>query len=221
MSSSSLSASSQRNGILLRFVFYIALFAFYNEGMLWEAAQPAIDGQKFTSFEWNFSEVMQNIMLGGSACLALLAHTRWPVFRSGSLLLALFLLASMARQNHLRLEDWIHPLAWKILVLVFAVYAFTHLFRHWSVLKAELNSYAGSYSFGLLIAGLLTTYVYSRFFGRQVLWQAALGDGYLRTAKNLAEEATESIGYMLIFAAAIELCVLARRLCQQQHTLTR
>lgn len=210
------SAATQRNGILLRFILYIALFVFYNEGMLWEATQAAIAGQKFTSYELNFSEVMQNLMLGGAACLALIARRQWPVLRTGCLLLALFLLASMARQNHLRLEEWMHPIAWKIIVLALAIYAFTTLFRHWQSLKNELNTYAGSYSFGLLIAGLLTTYVYSRLFGRQVLWQAALEDGYLRTAKNLAEEATESIGYMLIFAASVELCLLTRRLYRVQ-----
>lgn len=215
------SATAQRNGILLRFVLYIALFVFYNEGMLWEATQAAIAGQKFTSYELNFSEIMQNLMLGGGACLALAARKQWPVFRTGSLLLALFLLASMARQNHLRLEEWLHPLAWKVLVLVFAIYAFVTLFRHWQTLKDELNTYTRSYSFGLLIAGLLTTYVYSRLFGRQILWQAALEGGYLRTAKNLAEEATESIGYMLIFAASVELYLLARRLYREQlsHSL--
>lgn len=206
----------QRNGVLLRLLFYIALFIIYNLGIHWEARLPDLGYDKFDSSHFGFSEFMQNLMLGLSVVFALVAHAKWPVLRNGCLLLALFLLASMARQNHLRFEDLVGAkAAWKVVVAVLAIYALYTLVRHWKDFLQELNVYAGTYSFGLLMAGVLTTYVFSRLFGRQVLWMDVMGEHYVRIVKNLAEETTESIGYMLICMGTLELCLLTRRLSRQ------
>lgn len=206
----------QRNGVLLRLLFYIALFVIYNLGIHWEARLPNIGYDKFDSSHFGFSEFMQNLMLGLSVVFTLMAYAKWPVLRNGCLLLALFLLASMARQNHLRIEDLTGTnAAWKIMVTLLAIYALYTLIRHWKDFLQELNIYAGTYSFGLLMAGILTTYVFSRLFGRQILWMDVMGEHYIRIVKNLAEETTESIGYMLICMGALELCLLARRFARQ------
>lgn len=208
--------ASQRNASLLRLLFYIALFVIYNVGIHWEARLPDLGYDKFDSSHFGFSELMQNLMLSLSVVFTLFARAKWPVFRNGCLLLALFLLASMARQNHLRFEDMVGTKAlWKAIVAALAVYALYTLIRNWKAFLQELNVYAGSYSFGLLMAGVLTTYVFSRLFGRQVLWMDVMGEHYIRIVKNLAEETTESIGYMLICMGTLELCLLTRRLFRQ------
>lgn len=209
-------ATRERNMLLLRFLIYVALFVIYNIGIHWEACQPAVGYDKFDSAHFGFSEFMQNLMLGLSVVFTLSARFKWPALRNGCTLLALFLLASMARQNHLRVEDWAGTKAiWKVIVALLAVYAIYLLYRRGRAFLSELNVYAGTYSFGLLISGILTTYIFSRMFGRQVLWQDVMGEHYVRIVKNLAEETTESIGYMLICMGTLELCLLARRLHQQ------
>lgn len=205
--------ASQRNYALLRLLFYIALFIIYNLGIHWEACLPDLGYDKFDSSHFGFSEFMQNLMLGLSVVFTLIARTKWPVFRNGCLLLALFLLASLARQNHLRFEDIMDTKAgWKAIVAVLALYALYVLVRSWKAFLQELNVFASTYSFGLLMAGVLTTYVFSRLFGRQILWMDVMGEHYVRIVKNLAEETTESIGYMLICMGTLELCLLTRRL---------
>ena len=207
---------NQRNALLLRLLMYIALFVIYNVGIHWEARLPDMGYDKFDSLHFGFSEFMQNLMLSLSVVFTLFARAKWPVFRHGCLLLGLFLLASMARQNHLRIEDIVDTkVIWKAIVGLLALYALYTLIRYWKEFVQELNAYANSYSFGLLMAGVLTTYVFSRFFGRQVLWVDVMGEHYVRVVKNLAEETTESIGYMLICMGALELCLLARRISRQ------
>lgn len=206
----------QRNALLLRLLLYIALFVIYNLGAHWEARLPDLGYDKFDSSHFGFSEFMQNLMLSLSVVFTLFARAKWPVLRNGCLLLALFLLASLARQNHLRFEDLVGTKAiWKAIVALLAVYAVYTLVRHWKAFLLELNIYANSFSFGLLMAGVMTTYVFSRLFGRQVLWIDVMGEHYIRVVKNLAEETTESIGYMLICMGALELCLLTRRLFRQ------
>lgn len=207
---------SQRNVLLLRLLLYIALFVIYNLGVHWEARLPDLGYDKFDSSHFGFSEFMQNLMLSLSVVFTLLARAKWPVLRNGCLLLVLFLLASIARQNHLRFEDLVGTKAiWKAIVALLALYAVCMLVRHWKAFLQELNIYTNSFSFGLLMAGVLTTYVFSRLFGRQVLWMDVMGEHYIRIVKNLAEETTESIGYMLICMGTLELCLLTRRLFRQ------
>ena len=208
--------ASQRNYALLRLLLYIALFIIYNLGIHWEARLPDLGYDKFDSSHFGFSEFMQNLMLGLSVVFTLIARAKWPVFRHGCLLLALFLLASIARQNHLRFEDIMGTKAiWKAIVAILALYALYALIRSWKTFLQELNVFASTYPFGLLMAGVMTTYVFSRLFGRQVLWMDVMGEHYVRIVKNLAEETTESIGYMLICMGTLELCLLTRRLFRQ------
>ncbi|MDP1086466.1 transporter, partial [Klebsiella pneumoniae] len=72
-------------------------------------------------------------------------------------------------------------------------------------------AYANSFSFGLFAAGFLTTYVFSRLYGRQDFWRAVLQENYLRDFKSAAEELVELFGYALLLIAVIELVLLARR----------
>ena len=54
------------------------------------------------------------------------------------------------------------------------------------------------------MSGFITLFVFSRMFGRKVLWKAIMDDKFLRVVKDAAEECTELFGYLLIVFAAIE-----------------
>ena len=65
---------------------------------------------------------------------------------------------------------------------------------------------------GLFVAGMLTTYIFSRLYGRQVFWQTVMQENYMRDVKSMAEEVIELLGYAMILIALVELMLLARRL---------
>ncbi|WP_027962458.1 hypothetical protein [Halomonas halodenitrificans] len=57
----------------------------------------------------------------------------------------------------------------------------------------------------------MTTYVFSRLYGRGDFWEAVLQENYVRDFKSGAEEVVELFGYALLLIAVIEFVLLARR----------
>ncbi len=64
--------------------------------------------------------------------------------------------------------------------------------------------------FGMLLAGFLTVFVFSRLFGCKILWESAMADGYMRCIKNMAEESLELLGYLFIAFGAVEYYLLKK-----------
>ncbi len=50
--------------------------------------------------------------------------------------------------------------------------------------------------------------VYAEIIGQAELWQALMGDGYIRSVKRTVEELAEFMGYLLLFYGAVETCFL-------------
>ncbi|CAN0573307.1 unnamed protein product, partial [Ectocarpus sp. 12 AP-2014] len=71
---------------------------------------------------------------------------------------------------------------------------------------------SNTFAFGLFTAGVLTTYIFSRLYGRQDFWRAVLEEHYISTFKSVAEEVVELLGYSLILFATLELLLLALRI---------
>ena len=71
---------------------------------------------------------------------------------------------------------------------------------------------SNTFAFGLFTAGVLTTYIFSRLYGRQAFWQAILEESYSGTFKSVAEEVVELLGYSLILIATVELLLMTRRI---------
>ncbi|SCY26312.1 hypothetical protein [Desulfoluna spongiiphila] len=102
------------------------------------------------------------------------------------------------------LDRYLFDGAWQVLVLLTGALAIVRAFQDRDALKAALHDFSGRPSFGLMAGGFITVFVFSRIFGRQVLWRAIMGDGYLAVVKNAAEEGVELLGYTLIFVGSLE-----------------
>src|SRR5690606_9729329 len=83
--------------------------------------------------------------------------------------------------------------------------------KNFSSFLLEVKEYVSSAPFGIFLMGFLTTYVFSRLFGRKVFWNAAMAGRYFRAVKNTAEEWLELYGYLIILIAVIELCLMAKK----------
>jgi hypothetical protein len=161
--------------------------------------------------ELGFTEFTQTLVL--ATCCAMLVYIRqvlkvWPTV---TLLLLAFLAASLVREQDHFLDSYVAHNTWKALVALIIIPTLVWVVKQRRRFLDEFAYYSNTFSFGLFTAGVLTTYIFSRLYGRQEFWQTILEDSYVRNFKNIAEEVVELLGYSLMLIATLELLLLARR----------
>lgn len=191
----------------IRAALYILLIAGLAQGTFIEALHyPEV---RFS--EYGFTELAQTTVLALTAALLLYTRQVLKVLPTVTLLMFGFVFASLIREQDYFLDAWVARHTWKVLVALVVVPVLFWVIRERQRFVAEFASYANSFSFGLFAAGVLTTFVFSRLYGRSDFWEAVLQVHYVRTFKDAAEEVVELLGYALILIAVIELTLLARR----------
>ncbi|MDH2299526.1 hypothetical protein U0O11_15170 [Cobetia sp. D5] len=171
--------------------------------------------------EASWTEHMQSTLLALSAATMWLVHSRLPDLRTISLLLFGLFAASLIREQDALLDGMIGDGSWQFLVSVVAIPVIIGVWRNRNRFIAEFEHFGRSFAFGLFGAGFLATYVFSRLYGRSEFWETLMGDSYLRSVKNAAEEVTELFGYTLMAIAVIEIVLLAIRMGRQRRALLR
>lgn len=171
--------------------------------------------------EASWTEHMQSTLLALSAATMWLVHSRLPDLRTISLLLFGLFAASLIREQDAMLDGMIGDGSWQFLVSVVAIPVIIGVWRNRARFVAEFEHFGRSFAFGLFGAGFLATYVFSRLYGRSEFWETLMGDSYLRSVKNAAEEVTELFGYTLMAIAVIEIVLLAIRMGRQRRALLR
>lgn len=191
----------------LRALLYILLIAGVMQGLYYVILQQPVI--RFS--EQGFTELTQSAVLLTASVLLIYTRRAFKALPTVTLLLFTFVFSSLIREQDAHLDTYVFDGAWQLLVgLVVLPCLFLVIHRRRNFI-AKFARYANSLSFGLFAAGFLTTYVFSRLFGRSELWMAILGERYERTFKDAAEEVVELFGYLLILIAIIELTLLARR----------
>jgi hypothetical protein len=191
----------------LRASLYILLVAGIIQGVYYEALY--LPETRFS--ERGFTELAQSGLLALATLLLLYVRLGLRELPQVSLLLLAFVASSLVREQDALLDARVFDGAWQLLVALIILPSLYGVIRHRREFAAQFAGYANSLSFGLFAAGFLTTYVFSRLYGRSEMWQAILREDYARTFKDAAEEVVELFGYALILIAMIELALLARR----------
>ncbi|MDI5986777.1 hypothetical protein QLQ85_18475 [Halomonas sp. M4R5S39] len=191
----------------LRATLYILFIAALAQGAYLEALH--FHGVRFT--ERGFTELAQSALLLTASVLLLYTRQVLKVLPTLTLLVFAFVFSSLIREQDAVLDRYVFDGAWQLLVTLVIVPCLYLVIRARRRFLAEFAAYANSFSFGLFAAGVLTTYVFSRLYGRSAFWEAVLQEHYARTFKDAAEEVVELFGYALILIAVIELTLLARR----------
>ncbi|MFQ3786056.1 hypothetical protein [Halomonas sp. A29] len=167
--------------------------------------------------EYGLVELAQSLVLATSAALLFYVRQVQRALPTVTLLMFAFIASSLIREQDYWLDTRVARHAWKVLVALIVLPALALVIRRRHRFADEFRHYSNTFSFGLFASGVLVTYVFSRLFGRQSLWQAIMQESYLRSFKNAAEEMVELLGYALILIAIIELVLLARRWCMARH----
>lgn len=193
--------------ILVRAVLYVLFIGAIAQGAYLEALYlPSV---RFS--ELGFTEFTQTLVL--ATCCAMLIYIRqvlkvWPTV---TLLLLAFVAASLVREQDYFLDNYIARNTWKVLVALIIIPTLVWVIKQRRRFLEEFAHYSNTFAFGLFTAGVLTTYIFSRLYGRQDFWRTVLQESYTRDFKNVAEEVVELLGYSLILIATLELLLLARR----------
>lgn len=117
-------------------------------------------------------------------------------------LMALFFLIAFIREFNNQLEYWFY------VALPFILW-FAYLFiRNFKKVWSSFEQFIKLPSSGAFFIGFLVCFVFSRLFGKTTLWKALLEETYNRSAKNLAEEGIELLGYAIILISVVELLFL-------------
>ena len=190
----------------IRATLYILLIA----GMAQGAYLEGLHFPEVRFSERGFTELAQSAVLLSASLLLLYTRQVLKVLPTVTLLMFAFTFSSFIREQ----DYWLDMVArhtWKAIVALIVFPTLFWVIRERKRFVDEFRHYVNSFSFGLFAAGVLTTYVFSRLYGRSAFWEAVLEENYIRTFKDAAEEIIELLGYTLILIAVIELTLLARR----------
>ncbi len=164
-------------------------------------------GYKFTD-ENSYTEYLQELMLFVTSLLFIWAGVKNRGVQGFTTLMAGIALIALIRELDLQLNLIVHGF-WKypaFLVLIITAYL---VYRKKDTLFSGISDFLKKPSWGVMLSGFLTVFVFSRLFGKKTFWMALMDDGYMRTVKNAAEEGTELLGYTLIAIAAVEYLISA------------
>jgi hypothetical protein len=190
-----------------RIIIYAGLVILAAFWMRFDAARIGPGESLFDESSW--TEWTQTALLGTTLALALYSSVFMSALQSTAILLVGLSAASLIREQDYLL-DHVHPLAWESLVVLVTLPVLLLSWQRRERLTAELRVYTGTYAFGILVAALITTYVFSRLFGTGAFWREVMGEAYVPIVKTVVQEGLELYGYLLFAVATIEFVFLAR-----------
>src|SRR5690554_1083779 len=192
----------------LRLVVYGLAVVILAEFMRWEAGID-VGEVKFT--EASYVEYLQALLLFISCVVLAWIYFHHHVYRWMAALMFGFLGASFIREQDVYFERYLGDGTWQIPVYALLALVLYKVIKNFPAFLQQLDEFLSSASFGLFLMGMLTTYVFSRLFGRTEFWEAVMEERYFRSVKNTAEECLELYGYMILFIAVVEYLILARK----------
>lgn len=192
----------------LRFFIYSLILGGLVLALTWEAKRTPID-QLFS--EQSLIEYFQEgaLLIAVLFCVAMGRIN--PNRRALAWILGGAALMAFIRELDAFLDARVFDGAWQVLVSLSLIVVVYRVYAHRKGLKESVAWFINRSSFGLMASGFITVFIYSRLIGRTVFWEAVMGDRYIRSVKNLAEEGTELLGYALILIGVIELFLELRR----------
>jgi hypothetical protein len=186
--------------LFARILIYGVLMVLLSQFTMWDAAAEV--PMKFS--ENTFTEWAQQSILFIMAILFGVVAWKHVSFRALSIVLMGISLIGLVREYNNFFNNQVFDGAWQVTALLVLIMVLVLFYPYRRQLVANLKTYQGSISQGFLLAGFLSTFIYSRLFGRTVFWEALMEQNYLQNAKNAAEEGTELLGYSLLLIASIE-----------------
>jgi len=181
--------------IFIRVLIYSLLVFGMAEGVFFDAGHPR--GTSYFS-EATFTEVAQEVIFFVLFVLYLILGYKWREIQPVSNIVSIFFLISFFREFNFLSIDWSYPALVALIVLIWLVV------RDFKKIKAATIRFFSVPASSWLLAGFLTTYIFSRLMGRSKFWRLMYKDETYRLAKAGTEEGIELLGDTLMLIGAIE-----------------
>jgi hypothetical protein len=192
---------SSKEGFSARVIFYTLMLAGLGHGLALLA--QGFGGHEFSvegsPVEW--AHVLFSLL---ASCFFLSGSKVRPDYRLLLRVMAALCFAASMREVDKLSSHWVFENAYWMISLMVVIWASVPALKSRAVLTGEIRDFIGSPCFLLAWVGLVTI-MFAQLFGQKELWQAVMetSEEPYRTAKNMAEEGVEFLGYIfLIFAAA-------------------
>ncbi|MBI5504710.1 MAG: hypothetical protein HY899_07895 [Deltaproteobacteria bacterium] len=190
------------SALLVRLLVYASLAAGVFE-LLVRAAASSGDSRWLSRDDGPVELVQLAAIVAAAAALAALSRKAPRLSELLRLLACLAMLGAMRELDNLTLQfGWRSGYLW--MGLPFALYAMSLLATTRGRLLDQLAVFVRSPAFALLAAGFFIIVIYAQLIGQKVLWIAVLGPDAYRPTKDLIEESSELLGYLLVVFGAAE-----------------
>ena len=161
--------------------------------------------------EASWTEYCQELMLLTIIIVSLLAARQYASYRLMNISLAASSAVFLIREFNNFAYEYLFPYAWQVGALLVAVPFLVFIARNFRSFLRELTAAANTYSFAILLVGMLVLQLFSRLYGLPFWWQKLMGDGYMRVVMRASEESIELLGYSILCIGACEFYLFTRQ----------
>jgi hypothetical protein len=172
-------------------------------------------------------EITQEILLFVSAILLIAFSSKAGGFKIFNLSLAGFLGVHFVREFDFWLNAQLFDKAWQVLALIILVLIVVMVIRNWKKFIFEFVAISKTYGFAFFFSGLIILHVFSRLYGRKLMWIDLLRDthdkyvienngekvialrDFMRPVKDASEESIELLAYSIIFIGVVEMIMFS------------
>lgn len=144
-------------------------------------------------------EVGQETLLFAALLLMGFAAKKDARYAGGIWLIAAFLTALFIRELDAWFDDLFHG-AWKYILVAYLVWASWKIRRSgFETVIPGIAHFIRSPAFPMMLVGVVIVLAYSRLYGYKGMWALYAGECSWGAIKTLSEEATELVGYAMMF----------------------
>jgi hypothetical protein len=171
--------------------------------------------------EQSLTEHLQDLFTFGSALTFFVCAYLSKPLRQACILLGALMFMMFVRESDAALDERVFDGAWQVIVGAVIIATVWALRNQVKESYESLKLFSQTSSFGFVTAGLVIILAFSRLFGRGSFWHSVMGEGYIRTVKNIVEEGTELLGYSIVMLAATELLVFVLAAAKERKTAVK
>ncbi len=181
-------------------IFVYALLFF----LIAKTIEVDMEAQSFK--ESSGTEHFQELLVLAIALISYVVAYKIKSVRYFFLGLGSFAAVSFVREMDAWLETHFFDKGWQVLALLILIPTLYLMIKNGKKFVKQFKKVSKTAYFKMLILGGLVLHVFSRLYGRKIIWKSLLGkDDYRRSIKDASEESIELLGYMMMFIATVEL----------------
>lgn len=152
--------------------------------------------------EISATEIVQEMVLFAVSALFFWQVARHPALRGGMMLIGGFFGCMFIRELDAAF-DLIYHGSWVYFASLLALFCIVRAAFTPKTTLRGLSAFLAHPACHYMVCGLVLVLVFSRVFGMNAIWKVVMEGEYVRAVKNIVEEGTEFMGYVLCLGSAV------------------